>query len=65
MISMENAKFMFKFNNHMLPVSFDNNFIKLENVHNYNTRQKFRHDYFQSFKATEIGRKELHHTVFV
>jgi len=61
MILMEYAKFMFKFNNQKLPVYFDNYFIKLENVHNYDTRKKFRNEYFQSFKATETGRKALHH----
>jgi len=52
MISMEYAKFMLKFNNKMLPDSFDNYFIKLENVHSYNTRQKHRNEYFQSFVYT-------------
>jgi len=35
MINMEFAKFMFKYSNQILPDSFDNYFIKLENVHNY------------------------------
>ena len=38
MINMEIAKFMFKFNNQMLPEFFNNYFTKLDNVHNYNTR---------------------------
>ena len=38
MIKMEKAKFMIKYNNKMLPISFDNYFLKLEKVHNYNTR---------------------------
>ena len=40
MINMEFAKFMYKYENHMLPSSFDNYFIKLESIHNYSTRQK-------------------------
>jgi len=39
----------------MLPVCFDNYFIKLENVHNYNTRQKFR------IESMDTGRKALHY----
>ena len=31
---MEFAKFMHKYENHMLPLSFDNYFIKLESIHN-------------------------------
>jgi len=61
MISMEYAKFMLKFNNKMLPDSFDNYFIKLENVHSYNTRQKHRNEYIQSFIQSDAGRKTLHH----
>ena len=37
---MEFAKFMFKFNNNMLPTFFNNYFLKLDKVHNYNTGQK-------------------------
>ena len=40
MIDIEIAKFMFKFNNQMLPDFFNNYFAKLDNVHNYNTKQK-------------------------
>ena len=46
MIKMEFAKFMFKYSNNMLPNFFKNHFIKLENIHNYNTRQKTRNEYF-------------------
>ena len=35
MIKMEFAKFIFKYSNNMLPNSFNNYFIKLENIHNY------------------------------
>ena len=36
---MEFAKFIFKFNNKMLPESFDCYFTKLDNIHKHNTRQ--------------------------
>ena len=61
MIKMEFAKFMFKFNNNMLPTSFNNYFLKLDKVHNYNTRQKTHNVYFQSFVGLETGRKMVHH----
>ena len=61
MIKMEFAKFMFKYSNYMLPNSFNNHFIKLENIHNYNTRQKSRNEYFQTFFSNETGKKMLHH----
>ena len=35
---MEFAKFMFKYSNNMSPNSFNNHFIKLENIYHYNTR---------------------------
>ena len=44
MINTEFAKFMFKYSNNMLSNSFNNHFIKLENIHNYNTRQKTRNE---------------------
>ena len=43
----------------MLPNSFNNYFIKLENIHNYNTRQKSRNEYFQTSFGTETGKKTL------
>ena len=53
MIKVEFAIFMFKFNNNMLPTSFNNYFLKHDKVHNYNTRQKTRNVYFQSFGERE------------
>ena len=41
MTKMEFAKFIFKYSNNMLPNSFNNYFIKLENIHNYNTNKCF------------------------
>jgi len=61
MISMEFAKFMFKYNNQMLLNSFNDYFVKLENIHKQNTRQKCRNEYFQPFIGTKAGRKSLHH----
>ena len=61
MIKVEFAKFMFKFNINVLPTSFNNYFLKLDNGHKYNTRQKTRNVYFQSFVDLETGRKTLHH----
>ena len=46
MINMEFAKFMYKFNNKMLPESFNNYFTKLDDVHKYKTRQKHRNEFF-------------------
>ena len=36
---MEIAKFMFRFKNKMLPISFDNYLTNLSEIHKYNTRQ--------------------------
>ena len=52
---------MFKFNNQMLLDFFNNYFTKLDNVHNYNTRQKTRAEFFQYFVASESRRKALHY----
>lgn len=61
MFEMEIAKFMFKFNNQMLPSSFNNYFIKLDQVHEYKTRQKSRNEFYQPYIGSEVGRKTLHH----
>ena len=61
MMNMEIAKFMFRFNNQMLPDFFNNYIAKLDNVHNYNTRQKTRAEFCQYFVASELRRKILHH----
>ena len=60
---MEKAKLMLKYNNKMLPISFDNYryFLKLEKVHKCNTRQKIRNEYFQIYSRTESAKKALHH----
>ena len=42
MIALEYTKFIFKFNNHMLPDSFNHYFTKLDSVLKYNIEQKQR-----------------------
>ena len=59
MLKMELVKFMFKFKNKMLPNSFNNYFLRLDKIHEYNTRQKKRNEYFQSFLSSEAGRRAL------
>ena len=54
---MEYAKFMFKFNNKLLPEPFNSYFTKLDNVH---IRQKQCNEYYQ-FYTSESGKKTLHH----
>ena len=63
MINMEFAKFMYKYENHMLPSSFHNYIIKLESIglHNYSTRQKTAGGFFYRPINGEFGRKRLHH----
>ena len=58
---MEIAKFKSKFNNQMFSDFFNNYFTKLDNVYNYNTRQKTRTKFFQYSVAFESKRKILHH----
>ena len=59
MIKMELAKFIFKFKNQMLPSSFNNYFINLNQVHKYNTWQKFRNEFYQFYVGSESGKKSL------
>jgi len=61
MISIEYAKFMFKFNNKMLPDSLTIASSNLKLFTLYNTRQKHRNKYFQSFIQSDAGSKTLHH----
>ena len=43
---MEYVKFLFRFNNNMLPDYFKNYFVKLETIHRYHTCQKTKKDLF-------------------
>ena len=61
MIEIEYAKFMFKYNNRLLPPSSNNYFTKLDVIHYYNTRQKVTSEFFQPFFASETGKKSLQH----
>jgi len=63
MISMEYAKFIFKFNNKVLPDYFDNYFIKLENVHSYNTRKNIAMNISNPLYSLMQGEK--HFIIFV
>ena len=60
-IKIEFAKIMFKYNNRLLPPSFNNYFTKLDEVHHYNTRQKVTSEFFQPFVALETGKKSFQH----
>ena len=58
---MEKAKFMFKYSNKMLPISFDNYFLKLET----NT-QLGKKSVINTFKfIPEQSREEKHFIIFV
>ena len=59
MIKIEFAKFMFKYNNRLLPPSYNNYFTKLDIIHRYNTRQKVTSEFFQPFIASETGKKSF------
>ena len=61
MIKMEFAKFANKFYNKKLPNSFDNYFTDLKYIHNYNTRQKDRSNFYHRYVRSETGRKKLQH----
>ena len=61
MIKIEFAKFMYKYNNHLLPPSFHNYFTKLDVIHHYNTRQQLTSKVLQPFIASETGKKSLQH----
>ena len=61
MIKFEFAKFIFKFKNNMLPLSFSNYFVDLTKIHKHNTRQKSAGGYYHHTFDSEFGRKRLHH----
>ena len=54
---MEFVKFIFKFNNKMLPDSSNSYFTKLDNVHKHYTRQKHRYEYYQFYISSESRKK--------
>ena len=58
---MKIANFIFRFNNKMLTISFDNYFTSLGEIYKYNTRQVAKsRSYYHSFNS-EFGRKQLNH----
>ena len=59
MIKMELAKSIFKSKNQMLPSSFKNYFINLNQVHKYNTKQKFWNEFYQFFVGSDSGKNSL------
>ena len=59
-INTENAKFMFKFCNHLLPNSFDSHFTNLNAFNNYNLDKKFAISFF---KNTWILSEEKKHFI--
>ena len=65
MIAMEYAKFIFIFNNYMLPDFFNYYITKLDSVHIYNTKQKKRNNFFQFRVSSESVRKTLHHICLI
>ena len=54
---MKIAKFMFRFKTKMLPISFDNYFTNLSEIHKHNTRQKAKSGYYHHSFNSEFGRK--------
>ena len=56
---MEHAKFLFRFNNNILPDYFKNYFVKLETIHHYHTRQKNKKDFFHTFARIQWRRKMI------
>ena len=61
MIDMEFVKFVFKFSNNMLPKYFNNYFRSLETIHDHNTRQKAKQDFFHTYAPTKWGKNILQH----
>ena len=59
MVKMEIAKFMFRFKNKMLPISFDNYFTNFNEIHKYNTRQKAKNGYCHHSLNSKFERKSL------
>ena len=54
---LERAKFMYKFENGLLPISFNNYFTNLKSIHSYNTRYKVKSKFFLPGFRTNYGKK--------
>ena len=60
-VKMKIAKFMLRFKNKTLPISFDNYFTNLNEIHKYNTKQKAESAYYHHSFNSEFGRKRLNY----
>ena len=56
---LECAKFMYKFENGLLPISFNNYFTNLKSIHPYNTRYKVKSKFFLPRFRRNYGKKTL------
>ena len=61
MIDMEDAKFLFRFSNNMLPNNFNSYFTSLGSIHRHYTRQKSKKDFFHTYSRTEGKKKMTEH----
>ena len=59
MLAMKYAKFLHRFSHNMLPNYFKNYLDDLETVHQHNTRQKAKKNFFHTYARTEWGKKRL------
>ena len=61
MIDLEFVKFVLKFSNDMLPRYFNNYFRSLETIHDHNTRQKVKKDFFHTHAQTKWSKNMIQH----
>ena len=59
MPAMEYAKVLHRFSHNMLPDYFKNYLDDLGTVHQHNTRQKAKKNFFHTYARTEWGKKRL------
>ena len=59
LIKLEYVKFMYRFENNLLPVSFKKYFTNLDCIHAYDTRSKQKSKYFLPRYQTNYGKKSL------
>ena len=56
---LELSKFMHQLNCNMTPKVFEKNFVELESVHSYSTRQKTKNNYFLTRDNKTMSQKQL------
>ena len=56
---LELSKFMHQLNCNMTPKVFEKNFVKLESVRSYSTRQKTKNNYFLTWVNKTMSQKQL------